>query len=213
MAIFLFTATLGSNTNLPEDAMVNTFHFEGSGSDPENVVDMIQDFYIVVPSGQSTSIATFMTSAALNGDLTVRGYDLSDTPPRAPVIEQERDLTGLGSGDALPTEVALVMSYHAQYASGVQPARRRGRIYLGGFAASINQGGRPGGGLRQAVQRAGRDLIQASNASVSWDWVQYSPTNGTANLVVGGWIDNAWDTQRRRGIAPTSRDTFTGGTP
>jgi hypothetical protein len=49
----------------------------------------------------------------------------------------------------------------------------------------------------------------AAIASASWDWVVYSPTDDAYHEVANGWVDNAWDTQRRRGYKPTSRTTFT----
>lgn len=217
MAIFLYTVAFESATSIPADTMVNTWHFEGSGSDPVNVADMLTDYYEDVPTGAAGSIVGAMTAQAFTGDIVINAYNLSDPKPRAPVYTVARTLAGIGSGTPLPSEVALVMSYHAASGSGVPPARRRGRVYLGGFGtgASGTSGGsaRPTAAIRLTIASAGRDLIQASNASVSWSWVQYSQLTSTANLVTGGWCDDSWDTQRRRGAASTVRTTFTGGTP
>jgi hypothetical protein len=46
------------------------------------------------------------------------------------------------------------------------------------------------------------------NTSEDVTWMQVSTTFGIANPVTGGFVDNSFDTQRRRGSAPTARDTW-----
>jgi hypothetical protein len=50
------------------------------------------------------------------------------------------------------------------------------------------------------------NLLAASNPATLAVW---SPSNGDAVPVTDGWVDNAWDTQRRRGIDRTARSTWT----
>jgi hypothetical protein len=38
--------------------------------------------------------------------------------------------------------------------------------------------------------------------------VLYSRTSGSSVLIDNGWVDNAPDIQRRRGIDPSARTTF-----
>jgi hypothetical protein len=71
-------------------------------------------------------------------------------------------------------------------------------------AASDNYG-RPTSALVTNMLRAIKDLRDAAQASVSWDWVVYSPTNSNQYVAHDAWVDNAWDTQRRRGLPPNSR--------
>lgn len=213
MSVHLFTITFEATTAIPADNVVNTWYFEGSGTDPQNVGDMLSDFYDVAPTGETVGISSFMSDDALTGDYTIRAYDLSDPEPRAPVYEWESALAGISTQPQLPDEVALVFSYHSALASGVPAGRRRGRIYLGGLRTGAADGARPSAAIRAVMAASGRDLIQASNASVSWQWQQYSRTTSTGNVVVGGWIDDAWDTQRRRGRDASTRTLFTGGTP
>lgn len=213
MSVHLFTVTLQSSTELPADAMVNTFYFEGGGSDPDNVGDMLYDFYNVQPTDATFSIAELFTTQALTGVMDVKGYDLAQPRPRAPMFDEQYELEGLGVGEALPTEVALCLSYRAEYASGVPAARRRGRIYLGGFQAGFNTQGRPTASARTTMATSARDLLQAANSAVSWEWQQYSQTLGVGTQVVAGWVDDAWDTQRRRGLPPSQRTTWTATTP
>lgn len=206
MAIFLFTANFPGLSGLPEDVIVNTFHFEGGGADPGNVVDMIDDFYITVPTAGGTStIASYMSNDSVDDTYTIRGYDLSDPIPRIPVIEESRSLVGLGTTEGLPRELAICASYQATRLSGVNQARRRGRLYIGGLGDAANIDGMVQTAYTTTISRKMSDLRDAAIASVSWSWVVYSPTSSSAAVVDNGWVDNAWDVQRRRGVRPTVR--------
>jgi hypothetical protein len=42
-----------------------------------------------------------------------------------------------------------------------------------------------------------------------WTWIVVSEVAGLNDVIVtNGWVDNAFDIQRRRGVTPTSRSTF-----
>jgi len=51
-------------------------------------------------------------------------------------------------------------------------------------------------------------LKGASDAAADWTWVVYSTVDNAMYPVDNGWVDNSWDTQRRRGVKPTARYTF-----
>jgi hypothetical protein len=53
----------------------------------------------------------------------------------------------------------------------------------------------------------GQDLSAVGGVNV--DWSVYSPTTGQNNAITNLWVDNEWDTQRRRGLRPTSRSVAT----
>lgn len=213
MALHKFTATFQTFTELPEDSIVNTWWFEGGGGDPENVYDMLYDFYNVVPTGGTLGIGGYMSDDHFTGQVTIKGYNMATPEPRAPMFEQQFEMPVLSTAESLPGEVALVLSYHAQPVSGTPMARLRGRVYLGPFAENTNTQGRPISALRLDIARSARDMLQASNASTSWEWRQNSPTRVASSIVVGGWVDDSWDSQRRRGWQSTTRTTWTGGTP
>ena len=48
----------------------------------------------------------------------------------------------------------------------------------------------------------------ATNPSLECTWVLWSRANNAMFNVVGGWVDNAFDTIRKRGNAPTARTTW-----
>lgn len=151
----------------------------------------------------------------------IRVYDLSQAPPRVPEI---RPLTvAFTATSGLPGEVAMVSSIVAQRN---QP-RSRGRFYFGPLAGSVTSGGtaltdsRPNANAMNALVGATNFLApqdpitgfpQGHVVGPSPDDIVIlaviSQMNGTASSITGGWVDDAFDTQRRRGQAPSSRTTW-----
>lgn len=205
-----------SDSGLPEDDVVNTWHFRSAGVsivDTDNVFDMLDDFYTAVPTGLSSPL-----SAEFSADLAGTGvhtmYNLSDPSPRVPVASRAINPFTPGATE-LPREVSLCLSYHAAPLSGAPQARRRGRVYLGPFNldALDETTGRPTTGLILAARSAARDLLLAANASTNWQWVVYSPTADSHADVSAGWVDNEFDTMRKRGVAATVRGTWSTTSP
>lgn len=217
MGLFRFTVTFQGSSLLPEDQYVNSFHFDSVEpviiTDYDNVRDMLRDFYNLIPSPGTSSIASFMSNR-IQTAVTVRAYALEDEKPRAPRYESTFNLATRATADPMPEEVSLVLSFERPRVSGVPQSRRRNRVYLGPFAESANDvNARPASQLRITMARAARDMLDASNASVRWTWEVFSPTYEEHGPVRGGWVDNAWDTQRRRGQASTERTLWDEGIP
>lgn len=199
----------------PEDAVTNTWHFFNSSpyEDIDNVRDMLNDFYNEVAPDAPDSISSFYSGLSLTGKWTLKAYNLEDDKPRAPVQTWTGD-EEFGQSAILPTEVALVQSFQAAQESGLTQARRRNRVYLGPFKAAANNGnGRPDDDLVASMLFAGKQLLIAADTSIRWSWHVYSPTQNAHYPVSNGWVDNAWDTQRRRGLIYTQRGSFTDSTP
>lgn len=212
MTHHVLQCTIQADTLLPQDAIVNTFHFQGGVSpDYEDLVDMVHAFYTVAPSG-GTALATYLGGNLLNDTINYRIYDFSDSVPRSPVWEEDRSAS-FGGGTTLPPEVAVCLSFQGTKVSGIAQARRRGRIFIGPLSTSINPDGRPSSTFRTSLAGSARDLLIASNASGDWDWQVYSPTSSTSTNVVDGWVDNEFDTQRRRGRTATTRTVWDDSTP
>lgn len=212
MAVYRFQVTFPTDSAIPADYVTNTFHFSTVGALPiitdfDNVRDMLADFYSVAPSAGGSALQTFY-SQLLASPAIVKAYALEDSPPRAPAYESTFAWSPTGTGP-LPAECALVMSFQAARASGMPQSRRRNRVYLGPFSSASNgTDGRPGNTTILQITRAATDLAAAASSSVNWNWVVWSPTEQQDFQVDNGWVDNAWDTQRRRGPKPTSRTTF-----
>ncbi len=115
-------------------------------------------------------------------------------------------MANVGGSNPLPTEVAACLSYVADR----NLPRNRGRIYLGplGTNALVTSAGRVlvSPAFRTALRESAARLQGANGQSISWHL--YSTVANQMKLITGGWVDDAFDTQRRRGTAPTVRETW-----
>lgn len=208
MPIVRATVSFGCETGLLEDRATNTFHFDLTSTGTElleNVRDLLQDFYTV--PADAVSITGYMSQDLSDGTAQLQIYNLDDPLPRVPIFVDDWTFTP-SSGDALPSEVALCISFQAVPVAGQAQARRRGRVFIPWITDAQNTAGRPSTNLLTQYTAQAAELLAASDASVGTDWVVWSPTADAAVGVANGWIDNSWDTQRRRGWNPTSRTTF-----
>lgn len=203
MPLYRTQVELAMTSGNPDDKATNVWHF---------IADDLTALDLAL-----TQVTTFY--AAIDGNLSaliaatghrIRCYDLADTKPRAPVRDQGAGTLSLGTG-ALPPELALCMSFQAPRQSGVSQARRRGRLYLGPLSSTAytTSTGFPTSTILTNIGNAVQNLLDASQAATTWAWAVYSPTTETAIEVNDAWVDNAFDIQRRRGVAATSRALFT----
>lgn len=199
---------------LSEDRYVNTFHAVPNipplGGDLPGLATCIKDFYQFV-SSTTDSIRLFMAYHSQGVDSTVKMWNLDDPIPRDPIYEEVYDPpVGTSSFPALPTEVACCLSFEAAPVSGIPQARKRGRIYIGPLNTDAvdvvagTQKSRPDIRFQMTCVEAYINLIDDC-LDAGYVLVQYSPTTGNPSGIVRAWMDDAWDTQRRRGIAPTGR--------
>lgn len=211
------------DTNIVADDAINVWHFRIVGSATpaaaaDDAVSKLGVFYAAIDANLSVST---------NNDARYKVYNLSDPEPRVPILQTTQTLT-VSAGAALPSECAVVLSYRAALVSGTNPARRRGRIFIGPLAASCGEqtGGdfRPASAFRSALVTAAEALAE----DVSFPdaaWAVFSPTlagpppwsNGvldaSSELVSAGFVDNAFDVIRSRGCGPTLRTTFSAVLP
>lgn len=203
MAIIRAQWTQWSATGRPEDAIMNTYHFDEHAATPDrdNIRDMLRDFY--------DDLATWLSDDAITRDYELKLYNLDDTPPRAPVATYTGQIAALSTTGATAPQVAIVMSWQAEKVSGLSQAKRRNRVYLGGWTStSIAGTGLVNPSTFTAIQTAAQNLYDAADASISYSWVVYSPTDEEAHTIHDGWIDDSIDIQRRRKHDATSRLTF-----
>lgn len=208
MPLYVIQLTQEHSSALPKDRVVNSFHVDTNLADEQAAVadaaDAFGDFIQSLQTYRSSMMGT---------TLQTRAYRLEDAKPRVPKLDVTRSLTKNTS--ALPHEVALVMSFQGAKVSGLKQARRRGRVYLGPWADGANAAGRPSNSFLLDVVASADTLITRAKAATTWDWVVYSPTieagpgpESPEAIVEDGWVDNAWDTVRARGVAPTTRSLF-----
>jgi len=190
---------------IPANYVTNSLAIEvnpDGALDTDEVTVAIKDFYDDLNGILASSIAQ-------NGHM-IKYSALPGTPPNYPFEEDTFNLAVAPSATALPSEVALVLSFQGVRAAGFPQNRRRGRIYIGPCSASINSNARPSGAAIGQLATAGatfKSNIEAVTGGAH-SWSIWSPTSGEGVHVDNGWVDNAWDTQRRRGVAVTSRTTF-----
>lgn len=208
---------LQAKTLLPEDVFVNTWHFkwDGNGIEPdiETAADLIslrlQDFYNAVDpthGSLASHLPDFLTTAA-----KIKVYHSAEAEPRTP-HERDYTLANIAPGTHLPTEVAACLSFYANK----NTATTRGRVFLGPLKASASFTA-PNSTPRVATSF--RDLVSAAAVRMSgsgdglhWCTRNVNTSTGvtTWSAVTAGWVDDAFDTQRRRGIKASARTVWQG---
>jgi hypothetical protein len=225
MTAILSQIVLEHRSGLPEDRVVNNLAWAvgstglPSSTDLENLTVDISNFYNVVPSGHN-ALAGFIAPCISRTAFAskIKWYDLTGhldgSAHGSPFATTEFTLSDAVSGaQGLPSEVAVCMSFRAGYGSdpefagSTRPrARDRGRIFLGPLTKSVceevtNSRVRVSQSFRETVI----DRAEALIASTTGAWSVWSRAAGTLDPVVAAWVDDAFDTQRRRGEAPQGR--------
>jgi len=227
--------TIPTDSGIPADSVVNVFSFQNEESaasasdDAVAIVARLDGFY--------TAIASILSSQLTWAAATVKVYNYVDFQPRVPILEAPLGAAEAGvTWSDFPPEVALCLSFKAQAISGANARRRRGRVYLGPIqSTSTTDFNAVMAGHITTVMSAAATHLAFSGADPR-KWAIYSPSTHRG-VPVGGdinaelpngdplypedparlgqsfqdvhtyWMDNAWDTQRRRGVKATSRTT------
>lgn len=198
MPIFRCQSVMQWETGLPEDITVNTFHVQAATLNGTMLTTAWEDFMNDIQG-------LFGDVVAGSGHL-LKVYNLADAEPRAPVHEGSWAFGVAPSGETLPTEVALCVSYRGERISGTNPRRRRGRMYLGPLNDSSNVSGRPNSTYIDAIMDA-FVTFDLTLGTEGHQFVIYSRVDEGPVYPTLAWVDNAFDTQRRRGYTPDTRDS------
>lgn len=126
MAFIRTQVELDRDTGLSADKTVLTFHWitDEVGTLEQEVadIDAALDTWIQAVDG--------LLSAELSGVGRYLHYDLEEAPPRVPAFESDAPALTPAT-TALPSQMSFVVRYNAQYVSGTNRQRLRGRQYLG----------------------------------------------------------------------------------
>lgn len=233
MAVYLIRTEFAATSGLPADIVTSNLHFETIEGDPTADVGLalighvaaayetIQAPGTVKPStllSASLSRAVMPVGKAYEGDqVGLMGSPLATAAWAgfsAPV-----------AGSPLPDEVACCLSFRKDYGNVLEVAadgpdadndpdrpraRQRGRLYFGPLqnAATVLQGtpAAPASGLINALLGMGVFLANPTNPTLT-DVQAHWVINGKNGIkeVDTVWVDNAFDTQRRRGRKATTR--------
>lgn len=212
MPVLRLQVRLPYYTNIPEDVLTNTWHFFSDGVTPTNdaityCAGRLLDVYELAYGG------TVGAPWVMWDQVTVHGYNLADAPPRVPFIVP-MPITGVTSTSTETSpETAICLSFQGVLLPGTPQARRRGRIYFGALTDAVIDPGTDDSfpipnvaWINALVAEVEAKLLDTEDAGIQW--VIWSPTSSASVPVNNGWVDNALDTQRRRGFAPTSRIVF-----
>ena len=209
MVDILAQVVIPYRSGIPEDVAVNTWSFDVADDDETNL-GQIGQFLNVFYSGIDSLLSPVLDLGLVRGKF----YRRSDPEPRTPVLDEVFDLGDGNTGGVFPEEVAACLSFRGVLQSGEPAARRRGRVYLGPLSDNVLVGD---GQLRSrmplavrttildAYEAAWGELTTAGNVHTVW-----SSADATRYPVVQAWVDDAFDTQRRRGPAATTRTTRNG---
>jgi hypothetical protein len=203
MGYYTAQLTIPTADNVAENYATNTLHFFAND---DTVLPTI-----------STAIKTAygffnpqISNMARSSNWQIKWYDDVDPIPRAPVLTDTFTVSGLSGAAGLPPEVALCVSFQGAQESGVRQARKRGRVYLPFLIAGANDTtGRPSSACMTAAVALGNSLLDASTGAATWHWVSFSKVAPGYAEILNGWVDNEFDTQRRRGRKATARTVFT----
>lgn len=208
--------TIPYTTGLPEDVVMNTFHFITANPQPtagEIVAlnTLLEAFYNTSSGVAGDALAGFMASlcSRVASVCTIDYFALSDPEPRLPVSSHPWTLAAADVSGYQPTEVALCLSMQADPVSGIPQARRRGRVYLGPFNNAVNDTttGRPTTALINSCVAAGNALLDGASPAGT-PLAVFSRVGNAGAAVDNGWVDNEWDTMRSRGRRATTRTAF-----
>ena len=194
--VYKFQVSMPLTDTLPRNRISNTFHME-------HVVGGLNDAALATMC--SDIIAMYKTRYGdATKEIQCKAYDVDAVPnyPRAEVTAN----AGAVWSQNLPREIALVLSFAGER-RGVRS--ERGRIYLnpsmGPLATAI--GLRPSSGqMAWAI-----DWYDTPNASfpdlggVDWKFGVWSSTYKRFTQSQQAWVNDDWDTQRRRGLRETTR--------
>lgn len=225
MLIDHVTCTFEHQSGQPRDRVVNTFTFFAESDmgvgELAGINTRIRDFYNALHGEGTQQVSSFM-SGALSRVVppTIRHYNidghLGGTPAGSPEAEWQWDvpLNAGSSGTNLPAEVAVCLSFAASFGAdvefgvGARPrARDRGRIYIGPLNVAAISAASPGRvvptNTLQIALIEGAKFIKAMPLPATW--AVWSRKAGRVLPVNNFWVDDAMDTQRRRGERALAR--------
>lgn len=213
MAHYLVQCSLQDMSGLAQDRYINTFHIDAVGHTGEELTALVAAFnkFYNETSSLAHSITHYIANHAGNTPGTVKIYNQSDTSDREPIKVGILSLSsGLTEAVALPAEVACCISYKGHPVTGQPITTTHGRVYIGPLNTNAVEAvgdfpARPNQDMRTEFISHFARLIVDVAAAGDFELKQYSAKHAALHAITEIWSDDAWDTQRRRGLKPTAR--------
>lgn len=201
------------DTGIGADSVVNTWHMADNGLVGPSITTKIQSWHTALQTFYN-SISGIFTADINHSLVRMKTFDLDDPKPRIPLVDELKPFSGTGSSASLPHELCIVLSFNSVFQSGVKPSHRRGRVFLGPINQSHISSGSPDAKIlsttRTLIATAAGVLRTGPTPDQGWFWRTRSsyPASNSSPHVVNGYVDDAWDIQRRRGTLASARTTF-----
>lgn len=234
MTLFKAQVELQPVSALPEDVVVNTWHFQSNGLTADDTAAHALNGVLATAYQRADPVLVDSFASYVSPSISrvtkpkVKTYAIDPATGLAtsePFEDTFAAFSGPSNPTPLPRELALCLSYHAdltevaeEIADGADPgvardrpaSRLRGRLFMGPFNMNTNGGtteARPGNGVQEVTLELARYIFSnpAPLAAHGFQWVVYSRVARVAVPVTGAWIDDEWDIQRRRGLRRTAR--------
>lgn len=200
------------------DVSVNTFAVEADDDAAAAVaVGQIASLYDVAGTGGTNAISAWFsrTVSRVTNIGRIEARNRANAPGSPPDVSVPMTVVApLVNQAPLPEEVALAVSFRGAIIGGLPAARRRGRVFLGPFIldTASNDVAVPHSKVNVVlvddIVESFADFLAASIAAPTWTWQVWSTVNAAGVDVEAGYVDNAFDTMRSRGFAPTLRTAF-----
>ena len=237
MALYKAVMRWYHTSGLEKDQVNNTLHVstnEGltdAGTASDIAGDILAAFNAATNVGASRPLLAMMSKDMSRVVApTCDVYDIGGGSPLA-TETMAAVLPNASNVSSLPGEIACCLSFRGDYGALLEEApddadadtaperprsRVRNRIFFGPLtidgAAHTTTPIRPHGDLIEALLDLATELGDMINnpnlASVEARWVTWSGIIGSSTVVQAS-VDNAFDVQRRRGVAPTTRTAVT----
>lgn len=236
LTVMHLVARLPHRSGLPEDIVEMTvnvrFPDEPSLLDRASAVDKYIQFFQFGSGAVSQAPDEYLSDALSRtaNAAQILGYETTDltgeTPFGSPTASSSFTLGAALVGQELPEEVCACISYNADLTNvpvsesnpSPPPAiirpqqRRRGRLYFGPLVAQAggdtNNVYRPTTAFMTDIGLSFAFLADEIASATTGELAVWSRADADLYPVVGGYVDNAWDIQRRRGPDPSTRITF-----
>lgn len=223
----LAAVRLASISGAPADDVENEFVFNMNtfdSDDADDIATALMSFYntVQVIPGEDLRVCSFLNatvSRAIDA-VEIRMYDLTGhldgSDHGSPDFVRNGTLEIEYPGEsAIPNECAVRLSIHASQVGVLEKSgdtrprgRRRGGVFIGPLntkSVAISGGNAVvATPLRDTLTVAATELLGALDNG----WSVWSRTDAVIRPVVGGWVDNAFDTIRKRGHDYTVRTVF-----
>lgn len=212
-------------SGIAADEVQMDFHYLATGAISDAEADaaalFMSHFLNSTASGATWPVSHYLgdeCSQASNA-LSLKFYSVptGGGPIGSPVVTRQLTLTATGT-DTLPEEVACCLSFRTDYGaavefgSGTRPrSRLRNRVYLGPLSVTARSQDattrrtKVSTAMITDVMASAIEFLYTEAFGAGWLWRTVSKTALQDHPVTYVEMDNAFDSQRRRGPEPTAR--------